>query len=103
MKLRNTVILDPDVDEGGYTVTVPALPGCITEGDSFEEAIANAHEAIVGYVEDAVRHGEPVPIEDAGMVVTAVQVETPAVASAPSSSVASSSAVPTTASPSPRR
>ncbi len=93
MKRRYTVILDPDVDEGGYTVTVPALPGCITEGNSFEEAIASAHEAIVGHVEDAVRHGEPVPIGDAGMILTAVQAEAPA-ASTLSLSVASSFAAP---------
>lgn len=75
MKLRYTVILDPDPEEGGYTVTVPALPGCITEGNSYDDAIANAREAIAGYVEDAVHHGEPVPSDDAGIVVLSVDVE----------------------------
>jgi predicted RNase H-like HicB family nuclease len=74
VKLRYTVILDPDPDDGGYTVTVPALPGCITEGDSYDEAIANAREAIAGYVEDAVQHGEPVPTDDAGIVVLSIDV-----------------------------
>lgn len=38
-------------EEGGYTVMVPALPGCITEGDTEEEALAHAREAIQGYLE----------------------------------------------------
>jgi predicted RNase H-like HicB family nuclease len=42
-------------DEGGYTVTVPALPGCISEGDTREEALKNIKEAIELYLE---------PVED---------------------------------------
>ncbi|MBI4262418.1 type II toxin-antitoxin system HicB family antitoxin [Candidatus Uhrbacteria bacterium] len=37
--------------DGGYTVTIPALPGCISEGDTFEAAMANIKEAAVLYVE----------------------------------------------------
>ena len=48
MKLR--VILEPS-DEGGYTAIVPALPGCISEGDTREEAIKNIEEAIQLYLE----------------------------------------------------
>lgn len=48
MKLK--VILEPS-DEGGYTVYVPSLPGCISEGDSKEEALANIREAIELYLE----------------------------------------------------
>jgi len=44
------VILEPS-DEGGYTATVPALPGCISEGDTIEEAMANIREAIELYLE----------------------------------------------------
>lgn len=63
-----------------YTVTVPALPGCITEGATFEEAIANAREAIAGFVETLAKLGEPIPREETGLVVVAVEVEAPAVA-----------------------
>ncbi len=48
MKLR--VILEKS-DEGGYTVFVPSLPGCISEGNTKDEAIANIREAIALYLE----------------------------------------------------
>jgi predicted RNase H-like HicB family nuclease len=44
------VVLEPS-EEGGYTVLVPALPGCISEGDTVEEAMANIREAIELYLE----------------------------------------------------
>ncbi len=44
------VVLEPS-DEGGYTVYVPALPGCISEGDTLEEALQNIREAIELYLE----------------------------------------------------
>ena len=44
--IRNyTIILEPDFDEGGYTVTVPALPSCITQGETVEQCIERAQEA----------------------------------------------------------
>jgi predicted RNase H-like HicB family nuclease len=49
MKLK--IVLEP-AEEGGYTVTVPALPGCISEGDTVEEAIKNIREAIELYLEE---------------------------------------------------
>ena len=54
------VILLPDPD-GGYTVEVPSLPGCISEGDTVEEALANIREAIELHIESMVAHGEEVP------------------------------------------
>jgi len=47
---KNKVVLEP-AEEGGYTVYVPALPGCISEGDTYEEATANIKEAIEHYLE----------------------------------------------------
>jgi antitoxin HicB len=58
-----TIILHPDLEQGGYTVTVPSLPGCITEGKTLEEAIEMAKEAIHLYIESLVADGEPVPEE----------------------------------------
>ncbi|RWX42910.1 putative nuclease of the RNAse H fold, HicB family [Candidatus Electrothrix marina] len=48
--MRIRVILEPS-EEGGYTVLVPSLPGCISEGDTREEALKNIQEAIELYLE----------------------------------------------------
>ena len=60
---RFTILLQPDPDEGGYTVTVPALPGCVTQGETLEEAIAMARDAIRLHIETLIADGEPVPDE----------------------------------------
>ena len=52
MKLK--VVLEPS-DEGGYTVLVPSLPGCISEGETVDEALANIREAIELYIEPVDR------------------------------------------------
>ena len=58
------VILEPS-DEGGYTVYVPSLPGCKSEGDTKEEALANIKEAIELYLE---------PVEDDLALVTGTEI-----------------------------
>lgn len=45
------VVVTPDLDDDGYVVTVPSLPGCITEGDTIEEALHNVKDAIAFYVD----------------------------------------------------
>jgi len=60
---RYTIILEPDPDEGGYTVTVPALPGCVTQGETIEEAIVMAKDAIRLFIETLMAEGQPVPLE----------------------------------------
>ena len=50
--------------EGGYTVIVPSLPGCITYGDSIPEAIEMAKEAIEVYIESLKAHNEEIPTEE---------------------------------------
>jgi len=62
-RYQYTIILHPDTEEGGYTVTVPALPGCVTQGETLEEAIAMAKDAIRLYIEMLVDEGEPIPEE----------------------------------------
>ncbi len=75
MTRRYVVVLTPttEEDEVGYTVTVPALPGCVTEGDTMDEALGNAREAISLYVESLEARGLPVPPSDE--VVTSVEVD----------------------------
>ena len=48
--MKLTIILEPS-EEGGYTVTVPSLPGCISEGETREEVLVNIREAIEIYLE----------------------------------------------------
>jgi predicted RNase H-like HicB family nuclease len=63
MKLR--VILEPS-DEGGYTVYVPSLPGCVSEGNSRDEALANIREAVELYLE---------PVDDDGDMGEGIEIE----------------------------
>ena len=60
---RYTIILEPDEEDGGFTVLVPALPGCVTQGESVAQCIERAQEAIVGYIESLEAAGERVPEE----------------------------------------
>jgi antitoxin HicB len=57
-----SVILEPQ-PEGGFTVLVPALPEIITEGDTEEEALAMAEDAIRLVIEDRAARGEAIPME----------------------------------------
>lgn len=65
MKLK--VVLEPS-DEGGFTVYVPSLPGCISEGDTREEALANIQEAIELYLEEE----EPIPLPEKAQIIELV-------------------------------
>lgn len=56
-----TVVLDPDPVEGGYSVSVPALPGCFSQGDTVEKALEHIREAIELHLSAMVADGEPVP------------------------------------------
>jgi predicted RNase H-like HicB family nuclease len=60
--MRYTVILERESD-GGYVASVPALPGCVSQGDNRDEAMTNIREAIELYVEDCRETGDPVPTE----------------------------------------
>jgi predicted RNase H-like HicB family nuclease len=57
-----TVVFEPDEDAGGYTVTCPALPGLVTEGDTLEQARAMATDAIRCYLESLRKDGLPLPL-----------------------------------------
>ena len=61
-RMRYTVLMDKH-ESGGYTVTVPSLPGCISQGDTWEEALKNIEEAIAGYIETLKILKKPVPVE----------------------------------------
>jgi antitoxin HicB len=76
-----TVVLEPDREEPHrYNVRVPSLPGCLTFGESIEDALANAREAVTLYVESLIADGEPVPIEEHPVIATTVVVSPDAAA-----------------------
>ncbi len=66
------VVIEAEPD-GGYSVWVPALPGCASQGENVEEALANVREAIQSYIESAKKHGEPIP-EERTMTEATVEV-----------------------------
>lgn len=61
--LKYTVLYTPE-PKGGFTVTVPSLPGCITYGKDLEEAKKMAKDAISLYTESLQKHKETIPTED---------------------------------------
>ena len=62
MKLVYPIILYPmEEHEGGYTVEVPDLPGCFSAGDTLEDAMIQAEEAITGWIEAAIDDGQDIP------------------------------------------
>jgi predicted RNase H-like HicB family nuclease len=60
--MRYTVVLEQEPD-GGYVANVPALPGCVSQGDTRAEALTNIREAIEVYLEDCREASDPVPTE----------------------------------------
>ena len=69
-----TVVFEP-AEEGGYVVTVLALPGLHTEGDTFEEAQAMAADAIRCYIEGCILDGEEVPVEHGYAITQRIPVQ----------------------------
>jgi predicted RNase H-like HicB family nuclease len=61
MKVLTYRVLLNEEPEGGFTISVPALPGCITYGDSLDRALSMAKEAIEGYIEVLREQGESIP------------------------------------------
>jgi len=72
--LRYNILLQPE-PEGGFTVLVPALPGCISYGKNLREAKKMALDAIRGYVASLKKHGEIVPT-DGESFIASVEVKT---------------------------
>ncbi len=58
--MKYKVVLEPQ-EEGGYTIYVPSLPGCVSQGETAEEALENIKEAIGLYLESLEARGIPRP------------------------------------------
>jgi predicted RNase H-like HicB family nuclease len=74
--MKFTVILTEDLEDGGYVAECPAIPGCISEGDTVEDALANIKEAIEGCLESLAARQEPLP-EEQPVIVATVDADVP--------------------------
>ena len=72
---RYSVLLIPDDVDGGYTVTVPVLPGIVTQGETVEDALAMAREAIELHLEGLAADREPVPQECQSPMLVSIEVK----------------------------
>jgi predicted RNase H-like HicB family nuclease len=71
--LEYTAVFEP-AEEGGYVVSVPVLPGCVTQGENFEEAVFMVRDAIKGYLSVLEEQEDEVPLENPAMVIARVAV-----------------------------
>ncbi len=62
-------------EDGGYAVSIPALPGCISEGETFEDALKNIKEAATLYLDDLRASNEKIPSEQEPVVVSPIEIE----------------------------
>ena len=78
MKVLNYTVRIHTAEEGGFWAEVPALPGCLTQGETLDEVTAMAKDAIVGYLASLVSHGEQIPLEEKENWVGTLDVQVPA-------------------------
>lgn len=60
----NYIVIIEREEEGGYHAYCPALRGCHSQGDTYEEIVQNITEAIQGYIDSLKARSEPIPCED---------------------------------------
>ena len=66
------VVLYPDVEDGGWVAEVPSLPGCVSDGDTKEDALRNVLDAIESWISVAEENGTGVPPETLDVMVCVV-------------------------------
>ncbi|MCR4324913.1 MAG: type II toxin-antitoxin system HicB family antitoxin [Candidatus Curtissbacteria bacterium] len=76
--LKYTVVFEP-AEEGGYVASVPALPGCLSQGESFEETTKMIKDAISGYLTVLKEKGQEIPKESEEVIISKVEVFQPSV------------------------
>lgn len=72
--LQYNAVFEPDEKRGGYTVTIPSLPGCVSEGDTFEKATRNIKEAAELYLE-AIKENKKITLHSERFIIAPVQLE----------------------------
>ena len=74
VKILNYNVYLQKAEEGGFIVSAPALPGCSTQGETKEEALAMIKDAIEGYIASLKKHREPIPTDKAEIEKVSVSV-----------------------------
>ncbi|MEK7142167.1 MAG: type II toxin-antitoxin system HicB family antitoxin [Patescibacteria group bacterium] len=74
-KIYNFTAIFESAEEGGYVVRVPAIPGCMTQGETFEEAERMAKDAIEGCLEVLKDTNEEIPAESDNFIITKIPAE----------------------------
>ena len=72
--MRYPIVITPDLEDGGFVAECPALPGCVSEGDTVEEALANIKEAIEGCMAVLREKGDSIPPPADALITTEVRV-----------------------------
>jgi antitoxin HicB len=72
--MEYSIVLIPEPEEGGYSVIVPLLPGCFTQGETLEEALANAKEAIEVHLEGLALDKQPIPEQGQAPLLATIAV-----------------------------
>lgn len=71
--IQYNAIFHPEL-EGGFTVIIPSLPGCITYGRDIQEAQKMAADAIKGYLISLKKHKEPIPLSDETNLISTIKI-----------------------------
>lgn len=79
-KILEYDVVFEEAEEGGYTVTVPSLPGCISEGDTFDKAKKNITEAIQAYLESLAKDNEEIKSPSRNFFFGKIQIAFPRLA-----------------------
>jgi len=78
--MRYTVVLVPDRRDGGFVAYVPSIPGCVTQGEFVEDALAMARDAATALAGEMVESGEEVPGEPERTIVASIDADVPSLA-----------------------
>lgn len=78
--MQEYVLIIHPAEEGGYWAEVPALPGCYTQGETVEEVLGRAPDAIGSYIDALREDGKDVPELDSNVLITTIKMPAPSAA-----------------------
>lgn len=74
MRALNYTVYLQKAEGGGYIISAPALPGCVTQGENRQEALVMIKDTIEAYIASLKKHGEPIPKDAAEVEKVSVSV-----------------------------